>query len=241
MFKSIGLIKKEDNEEGTTLNTRENDARARQVESQIEAGGSEMENIADTPNNNDAAADSCAENTFQEKSQLTKKRKVEFLKENMPCDPSLSVEFNNREDNSVNKTPRVSEKWVVNQTKTQTDGQKRFAKNLSNWSCGVCKKSFSNKFSFEVHYNRHDDPNWVYCKKCRKFVKQINNDKHVRSHEDPNLECDICFKVFSTLKNLEMHKPIHSKIFKFKCKYCLKKFHQKGNMKIHEKKYHMEI
>ena len=69
-------------------------------------------------------------------------------------------------------------------------------------------------------------------------------EKHVSMSncaKNEMFKCQFCGKGFAGQSYLDCHQQIHSEVKKFKCMICQKCFHQKGNLKTHEKKIHSEI
>ena len=58
-----------------------------------------------------------------------------------------------------------------------------------------------------------------------------------RTTEKKALNCDICFKAFSSLKTLKAHMSVHSEIKAYICELCHKRFRSRQGLKEHKYKH----
>ena len=58
------------------------------------------------------------------------------------------------------------------------------------------------------------------CHICDKILKVSSKKSHLASHEEPQLECDICGKMFRQKQGLEAHLNVHKEIRDFHCIPC---------------------
>ena len=70
--------------------------------------------------------------------------------------------------------------------------------------CDVCEKICKNKVALKDHKKIHSNP--VECNLCqKKFLKQVNLNKHLRSHDGGDKkECPVCNIKIST-NNFKRH------------------------------------
>ena len=67
-------------------------------------------------------------------------------------------------------------------------------------------------------------------------IHRVNMNNQPMPNESPaDRTCDICGHVSAYAKDLKKHKKsVHAKEFSFSCKFCSKKFSNKGNLNQHE-------
>ncbi|GBP10779.1 PR domain zinc finger protein 5 [Eumeta japonica] len=120
------------------------------------------------------------------------------------------------------------------------------------YQCGKCDKVFEELSSFKEHnkctvenlknsskrgkkhLGDYDDFRFL-CTQCGKTLK--NQDKfemHCRGHGDPEVECEICHKVFATKATLRNHKRLHER--PYSCETCYKSFEDVEKLRKHEMK-----
>ena len=86
---------------------------------------------------------------------------------------------------------------------------------------------------------------YTFCDICNKSIRKCNlKDHKFHSHgkdldnktvERPQFTCDICGHVSKYAKDVKKHKKfVHERILNYSCKYCGKKFSNKGNLNQHE-------
>lgn len=74
------------------------------------------------------------------------------------------------------------------------------------------------------------------CPKCvARYKTQENLDIHSKIHDDGELRCDICNKVFKTTCALIAHKNVHDDDRPFKCTLCDMRCKHRGSLKEHLK------
>ncbi|CAH1776976.1 unnamed protein product [Owenia fusiformis] len=75
------------------------------------------------------------------------------------------------------------------------------------YSCGMCSKVYSLKWSLKDHIRRHTGENLRKCELCLKtFIKKSHYIRHLRIHtgEKP-FKCDICSKTYRHSFHLTTH------------------------------------
>ena len=90
---------------------------------------------------------------------------------------------------------------------------------------------------------------YIECDICNLSIRKCNLKSHKLNIHRVNLDnqsvplnespsertCDICGHVSAYAKDLKKHKKsVHAKVFSFSCKFCNKKFSNKGNLNQHE-------
>eukprot|EP00092_Neocalanus_flemingeri_P023452 GFUD01025432.1.p1 GENE.GFUD01025432.1~~GFUD01025432.1.p1 ORF type:complete len:674 (-),score=115.45 GFUD01025432.1:94-2115(-) len=86
---------------------------------------------------------------------------------------------------------------------------------------------------------------YTFCDICNKSIRKCNlKDHKFHSHgldldnqavDRPQFTCDICGHVSKYAKDVKKHKRfVHERILNFSCKFCGKKFSNKGNLNQHE-------
>ena len=123
--------------------------------------------------------------------------------------------------------------------------------------CKKCDTYFTTKGIFHVHSKIHSLKKFqcVHCSK--EFSKKGVMKRHINTYHNMTeqiarsldatlfgynpLMCNTCQRSFKTKTIINIHKNIHLQAKPFKCTKCSEQFSQKGNMKVHEKKYHSEV
>jgi len=86
---------------------------------------------------------------------------------------------------------------------------------------------------------------YTFCDICNKEIRKCNMKDHkFHSHgmdldnkavDRPQFTCDICGHVSKYAKDVKKHKKfVHERILNYSCKFCGKKFSNKGNLNQHE-------
>jgi len=86
---------------------------------------------------------------------------------------------------------------------------------------------------------------YTFCDICNKSIRKCNMKDHkFHSHgmdldnkavDRPQFTCDICGHVSKYAKDVKKHKKfVHERILNYSCKFCGKKFSNKGNLNQHE-------
>ncbi|XP_062125842.1 zinc finger protein weckle-like isoform X2 [Drosophila sulfurigaster albostrigata] len=107
------------------------------------------------------------------------------------------------------------------------------------FNCSVCKAAFKNKARLKMHYQTHEEPNYI-CNVCGKKLqtrRTWNMHKLVHS-EDRKFKCDVCGALFKRSKTLKRHLISHTGLRPYVCKYCKKTFACNANCRAHKLKKH---
>lgn len=101
--------------------------------------------------------------------------------------------------------------------------------------CGYCSKGFKLKSSVAIHERLHTGTKPYKCGYCEViFSIKANALTHEQNHSsDKVYTCNNCQKRFNALEYLRMHQKTYLK--PYNCAYCMVKFAQSGNRKIHER------
>ncbi|XP_053569245.1 zinc finger protein 252 [Bombina bombina] len=105
------------------------------------------------------------------------------------------------------------------------------------FSCDVCGKHFRDRINVRLHMRTHTKEKPYTCLECGKQFSQASAVVvHQRTHTNERpFECLECGKSFSDRSTLLNHKRIHTGEKPFACKYCGKTFKQQAHVGRHEK------
>lgn len=116
--------------------------------------------------------------------------------------------------------------------------------------CYLCKNSYSNQRSVQMHMNRaHIKGKHLKCPipKCSKKFYQKNHLRyHMAYKHDQGPEtvhrCDICKKIFTAKQSLQRHMSLHGAELRFKCPklLCTAAYHFKNQLDKHMENKHGE-
>ncbi|XP_065161470.1 zinc finger protein 239-like [Atheta coriaria] len=99
--------------------------------------------------------------------------------------------------------------------------------------CELCNKVFRGEFYLKKHIRiSHKRPLKV-CQICGKTVRDM--PLHLLTHGEKSVQCSVCQKMFTSKRQMEVHKRIHTGKKPYKCKHCGQAFTQAGTRKIHER------
>ena len=101
---------------------------------------------------------------------------------------------------------------------------------LKKYQCLHCSEEFSKKGVLKRHTNIYHN-----------MTEQIARSLDATLFGYNPLMCNTCQRCFKTKTILNIHKNTHLLTKPFKCTKCPEQFSQKGNMKVHEKKYHDQV
>ena len=109
-------------------------------------------------------------------------------------------------------------------------------------SCDTCGKSFSLPDGLRKHARIPSGEKLYKCQICEeKYTFPSNLTKHLRTHSGHRpYECESCDKSFSRRENLKRHKLIHIGVKHYFCGECGKSFSQTNGLKYHMTHVHTE-
>ena len=101
--------------------------------------------------------------------------------------------------------------------------------------CQLCSKRFNHKANLDKHLIVHSGEKPYVCHICsRPFSQKSNLQRHQLTHtQNRDFVCDVCGKRFNHMASLKTHSLIHTGAKPFACYVCHKRFNQKGNLKRH--------
>nr|XP_033816282.1 zinc finger protein 2 homolog isoform X6 [Geotrypetes seraphini] len=105
------------------------------------------------------------------------------------------------------------------------------------FKCALCDKSFTQKYSLQIHEGIHTGEKPYQCSQCDKSFNRTSSLRiHERMHtgEKP-YECSHCDKKFSTTGNLRFHERIHTGEKPYICTECDKRFSHISTLKNHKR------
>ncbi|XP_074646027.1 uncharacterized protein LOC141902278 isoform X1 [Tubulanus polymorphus] len=132
------------------------------------------------------------------------------------------------------------------ETNEEKNSSTQQSTSLKTSTCGVCKKSFANKYKIPIHSctpvenSYHGDDDELYeCDLCdESFTVKNRLIAHYIDHTDKQPStCDICQKLFSSEENLSIHvKQRHGDTDRpYVCDLCHKTFSEKSYLAKHLK------
>nr|XP_020464032.1 zinc finger protein 358-like [Monopterus albus] len=109
------------------------------------------------------------------------------------------------------------------------------------YGCAECGKRFCQIYNYRVHLRTHAQAkvDRLLCRICRKgFTSQEDLKDHLsKTHfEDEFYECDLCKRVFTSLKVCEYHVKLHKCMLDVVCEVCGRNFSSPKSLARHRKK-----
>lgn len=109
------------------------------------------------------------------------------------------------------------------------------------YCCAECGKRFCQIYNYRVHLRTHAGTkvDRLMCRVCRMgFASQEDLDDHLsRTHfEDEFYECDLCKRVFTSLKECENHVQLHKYAKHVVCDVCGRNFSSVQSLARHRRR-----
>lgn len=101
-------------------------------------------------------------------------------------------------------------------------------------SCKLCGKQCRDQRSLIKHSWEHSREKNHSCSKCGKtFHNKARLKRHISSHRNKSVVCEICQEEFSDGRQLMNHRHSHTKSNQFPCTECGKTFGSRSSQQIH--------
>lgn len=101
-------------------------------------------------------------------------------------------------------------------------------------SCKLCGKQCRDQRSLIKHSWEHSREKNHSCSKCGKtFHNKARLKRHIASHRNKSVVCEICQEEFSDGRQLMNHRHSHTKSNQFPCTECGKTFGSRSSQQIH--------
>ncbi|XP_028130240.1 zinc finger protein 569 isoform X1 [Diabrotica virgifera virgifera] len=114
--------------------------------------------------------------------------------------------------------------------------QAKHGKNLPPHSCMLCGRSCKDRRTLLKHTWEHSKEKMFACTKCDKtFHSKARLKRHMFSHRNKVVTCDVCGDEFSDGRTLMNHRHSHSSVSgrQFPCRECGKTFGSRSSQQIH--------
>ena len=105
---------------------------------------------------------------------------------------------------------------------------------MTKYTCEVCEATFLKKFNFERHKK---DQKLVSCQSCSKIFCSLKQLLKHRTSVHPDFSCNVCCKIVKSKAELKRHDTFRSKD-KTGCKICFKVFCTSLQLNVHMKTGH---
>lgn len=105
---------------------------------------------------------------------------------------------------------------------------------LTESSCRLCGKQCRDQRSLIKHSWEHSREKNHPCSKCGKtFHNKARLKRHISSHRNKSVMCEICHEEFPDGRQLMNHRHSHTKSNQFPCHECGKTFGSRSSQQIH--------
>src|SRR5690242_673330 len=108
-----------------------------------------------------------------------------------------------------------------------------------NYDCRLCNEPFPSWYARSLHESSHADEKPYKCGICPlQFAKhrdllEHHSSQHCTATEKRRLKCDLCDKMFQTVRELGNHRRGHTGEKPFGCFQCLKRLTSKSHFHAH--------
>ena len=111
-----------------------------------------------------------------------------------------------------------------------------FHKNIRNFSCSKCDKTFKTRLHLENHFLMHTGERPHKCGDCGEYFRhKVSLVAHQRIHGDIRpYVCETCGKSFREPATMKAHMRVHSGDKPYKCDLCDKSFTQRAGLNYHK-------
>lgn len=109
------------------------------------------------------------------------------------------------------------------------------------FQCTICQKNFTQQSSLQGH---QESAHKMFkmettCQYCGKYLKGRNQVyRHLKTHSEKSLQCDICKKMLGSKKSLILHLTRHTGVKMFTCELCACTFYTLSELCNHKRIKH---
>ncbi|MEQ2240330.1 hypothetical protein ILYODFUR_013703 [Ilyodon furcidens] len=109
------------------------------------------------------------------------------------------------------------------------------------YCCAECGKRFCQIYNYRLHLRTHAKAK-VECHWCRICLTGFSSQEDLKQHlsrthfEEQFYECDLCKRVFASLKECENHVRLHKCVVNIVCDKCGRSFRTEKSLARHRKK-----
>lgn len=152
------------------------------------------------------------------KSNLLLRQRIESVAPEKELDPPSTI------DNTIK-----NECIPKDESKKLTQTIECNSNPTNNFKCSVCEFTCLNYFQWKEHKRSHMKSQKSICSMCGKAIRKDNMRKHIMTHTEPPVQCQICGKTCKNTESLRGHLLGH-KNNKLQCNTC-------GNIYRHRAAY----
>ena len=107
-------------------------------------------------------------------------------------------------------------------------------------TCTACQLEFDDILLYNKHIRKQHTT--FQCEECSYTTKWSEElQRHSKKHNGKMIHCDQCESLYSTMRELRLHKDSKHDMVEYNCDKCDYKAHTSRSMKFHEKKIHEGI
>ena len=113
-------------------------------------------------------------------------------------------------------------------------------------TCHYCGKSLLTQRALYKHVRNHEmkllhGTKRKQCPLCLKWITNVKKHTELMHSERERFPCDECGKTFAEVRHLDRHKTLHTKSFRFNCRFCSKGYNVKCALEYHEDTVHTKV